>query len=60
MVTKDHIAAHTRDETILQYINVLQYLLLQYGSIQLKKTSIYCTLQYIVIHYIATFAILIL
>ena len=47
--------AHIRDETILQYIDILQYLLLQYNTIQLKgninilHTAIYCDiLQYIV------------
>ena len=41
-----------RDETILQYIDILQYLLLQYNTIQygLKEISIYCTLQYIVLY----------
>ena len=36
-----------RDETILLYIDILQYFLLQYNTIHLKKISIYCTLQYI-------------
>ena len=39
-----------RDETILQYIDILQYLLQQYNTIHLKEIAIYCTLQYIVIY----------
>ena len=40
----------TTNETILQYINILQYLLLQYNTIWLKKVLIYCILQYVVIY----------
>ena len=32
---------------LLQYNDILQYFLLQYNTIHLKKISIYCTLQYI-------------
>ena len=35
------------DATILQYIDILQYLLLQYITIHLIKILIYCLLQYI-------------
>ena len=44
------LALTIRDETILQYIDILQYYYsntIQYG---LKEISIYCTLQYIVIY----------
>ena len=42
-----YVIVQSRDETILQYIDILQYFLLQYNTIHLKKISIYCTLQYI-------------
>ena len=50
------ITINIRDETILQYIDILQYLLQQYNTIQLKGNinilhiaAIYCDiLQYIV------------
>ena len=45
-----HYLVHCRDETILQYINTLQYSLLKYNTICLKKISIYYTQQYIVIY----------
>ena len=38
---------YIRDATILQYIDILQHLLLQYNTICLIKISIYCLLQYI-------------
>ena len=52
----------TRDETILQYIDILQYLLLQYNTIRLKgninilHNAIYCD----ILQYIAMFVVLIL
>ena len=51
-----------RDETILQYIDILQYFLQQYNTIQLKgninilHTAIYCD----VLQYIAVFVVLML
>ena len=51
-----------RDETILQYIDILQYLLLQYNTIWLKgninilHTAIYCD----ILQYIAMFVVLML
>ena len=51
---------YTRDETILQYIDILQYLLLQYNTIWLKGNinilhiAIYCD----ILQYIAMFAVL--
>ena len=52
----------TRDETILQYIDILQYLLLQYNTIWLKGNidilhfAIYCD----ILQYIAMFVVLML
>ena len=53
-VTKHLYYICIRDETILQYIDILQYLFLQYNTIRLKgninilHTAIYCyILQYI-------------
>ena len=52
----------TRDETILQYIDILQYLLQQYNTIQLKGNinilhiAIYCD----ILQYIAMFVVLML
>ena len=51
-----------RDETILQYIDILQYLLLQYNIIWLKRDidilhiAIYCD----ILQYIALFVVLML
>ena len=51
-----------RDETILQYIDILQYLLLQYNTIWLKGNidilhiAIYCD----ILQYIAMFVVLML
>ena len=51
-----------RDETILQYIDILQYLLLQYNTIWLKgdinilHIAIYCD----ILQYIAMFVVLML
>ena len=51
-----------RDETILQYIDILQYLLLQYNIIWLKRNinilhiAIYCD----ILQYIAMFVVLML
>ena len=56
------IAVHNRDETILQYIDILQYLLQQYNTIRLKTNSnilhiaIYCD----ILQYIAMFVVLML
>ena len=50
----------TRDETILQYIDIYYSNTIQYG---LNEISIYCALQYIVIiilQYIAMFVVLML
>ena len=53
---------HIRDETILQYIELLQHLLLQYNTIQLKGNinilhiAIYCD----ILQYIAMFVVLML
>ena len=53
---------HSRDETILQYIDILQYLLQQYNTIRLKgninilHTAIYCD----ILQYIAMFVVLML
>ena len=53
---------HTRDETILQYIDILQYLFLQYNTIWLKGNinilhiAIYCD----ILQYIAMFVVLML
>ena len=53
---------HGRDETILQYIDILQYLLQQYNTIQLKGNinilhiAIYCD----ILQYIAMFVALML
>ena len=52
----------TRDETILQYIDILQYLLQQYNTIRLKgnnnilHNAIYCD----ILQYIAMFVALML
>ena len=52
----------TRDETILQYIDILQYLFLQYNTIRLKGNinilhiAIYCD----ILQYIAMFVVLML
>ena len=57
-----YIHIHTRDETILQYIDILQYLLQQYNTIRLKGNNnilhiaIYCD----ILQYIAMFAVLML
>ena len=51
-----------RDETILQYIDILQYLILQYNTIWLKGNidilhiAIYCD----ILQYIAMFVVLML
>ena len=51
-----------RDETILQYIDILQYLFLQYNTIRLKGNinilhiAIYCD----ILQYIAMFVVLML
>ena len=56
------IALLIRDETILQYIDILQYLLLQYNTIRLEgninilHTAIYCD----ILQYIAMFVVLML
>ena len=53
---------HGRDETILQYIDILQYFLLQYNTVRLKgninilHTAIYCD----ILQYIAMFVALML
>ena len=53
---------HTRDETILQYIDILQYFLQQYNTIQLKGNinilhiAIYCD----ILQYTAMFVVLML
>ena len=53
----------TRDEIILQYIDILQYLIQQYNTIWLKGNinilhiAIYCD---IVLQYIAMFVVLML
>ena len=47
------MSAHIRDETILQYIDILQYLLLQYniiwlkGDIDILHIAIYCIVCYL-------------
>ena len=58
----DFSLTHARDETILQYIDILQYLLLQYNTIRLKGNidilhiAIYCD----ILQYIAMFVVLML
>ena len=54
---------YIRDETILQYIDILQYLLQQYNTIRLKRNIdilhiaiIYCD----ILQYIAVFVVLML
>ena len=53
---------YTRDETILQYIDILQYLLQQYntiwvkGNIDILQIAIYCG----ILQYIAMFVVLML
>ena len=55
-----YIYIYIRDETILQYIDILQYLLLQYNTIWLKGNidilhiAIYCD----ILQYIAMFVVL--
>ena len=57
-----NIYIYTRDETILQYIDILQYLFLQYNTIWLKGNinilhiAIYCD----ILQYIAMFVVLML
>ena len=48
---------HTRDETILQYIDILQYLLLQYNTIRLKGNINILYIAIYVLWYIAMFVV---
>ena len=43
-IKKSYCSVVYRDATILQYIDILQYLLLQYNTIHLIKILIYCNI----------------
>ena len=62
LLINNRLYVFTRDETILQYIDILQYFLQQYNTIRLKgninilHTAIYCD----ILQYIAVFVVLML
>ena len=57
-----YIAVQIRDETILQYIDILQYFLQQYNTIWLKGNNniLYIAIYCDILQYIAMFVVLML